>query len=88
MTFKVTRVGDLGEHGAVVITGRDNHYVEGLPIARIGDLVNCPIHGIQQIIASTAPTVFTNNGQNSHVGSIAECGAMIITGSENMYNDI
>lgn len=88
MSFPVTRLGDVGDHGgAVVITGRDNHYVNGLPIARVGDLVDCPIHGVSQIVATTAPTVFTNNGQNSHIGSVAECGAVIVTGSPDMQDD-
>lgn len=87
MSLKVTRIGDVGTHGAVVITGRDNHYVNGLPVARVGDLVNCPLHGVNRIVATTAPTVYTNNGQNSHLGSLTECGAMIITGSDDMYDD-
>lgn len=87
MSIKVTRIGDVGTHGAVVITGRDNHYVNGRQIARLGDIVNCPIHGINRIISTTASAVYTNGGQNSHIGSLCECGAVIITGSDDMYDD-
>lgn len=88
MTFKVTRLTDKASHKAVVITGRDNHFVNNLKIARRGDLVRCPIHGVNPIISNVAPTVQTDKDRNSHLTSRARCGAIIRTGSPDMYDEI
>ena len=53
-------------------------------VARVGDLVSCPIHGVNQIIAACADIVVTTEQKTAHVVAISECGAQIITGSEDV----
>jgi hypothetical protein len=51
-------------------------------------MVNCPIHGVNQIIASNAKVVITTEKKTSHVVSLTKCGAQIITGSEDFKIDV
>ena len=42
----VIRLGDPTSHGGKVVSARATHYkVGGVPVACIGDLCSCPIHG-------------------------------------------
>lgn len=86
---KVTRLGDICDHGAVVITASQTSTVDGIPRARIGDLVACPIpnHGINPIVAQLGSTTTTDGRKQSHVTSITACGAMLVTGSPTQSNE-
>ncbi|RYD54689.1 MAG: PAAR domain-containing protein [Verrucomicrobiaceae bacterium] len=81
-SFKITRVGDNLSHGAVVITGESIRKVEGKKVARRGDLISCPLHGVQPIISTISTPVKTTGPQTSHIASTAACGAILITGSD------
>ena len=57
MSAQIITVGDVGDHGAVVITGSPTSKIRGRAIARLGDLVKCPghypdgrPHGINRIV--------------------------------------
>jgi uncharacterized Zn-binding protein involved in type VI secretion len=57
MARKIIVVGDTSDHGAVVISGSPNDSIDGKPIARLGDKVDCPQkypdgrpHGVNPII--------------------------------------
>ncbi|RYD63765.1 MAG: PAAR domain-containing protein [Verrucomicrobiaceae bacterium] len=79
---KVTRIGDSCSHGATVITGENIRTVDGKKVARRGDLVNCPLHGVNQIISTISGPVDTTTQKTSFLGSVAACGAIILTGSD------
>lgn len=81
MSMKQTRIGDSCTHGAVVITGDGIRITDGSKVARRGDLVACPIHGINPIVTVTTTPLITSSPDTSHIGSVAACGAVIITGS-------
>ena len=81
-SYKITRIGDNCSHGATVITGEDIRHVEGKKVARRGDLVNCPIHGVNEIISVISDPMITNKKETSRLHSIAKCGAIIISGSD------
>lgn len=81
-SYKIARVGDTGSHGATIITGEDIRIVEGKKVARRGDLVNCPIHGVNKIISTVTNPMVTTEKDTAHVQSICECGAIITTGSD------
>lgn len=81
MSMSQTRIGDSCTHGAVVITGDGIRITDGRKVARRGDLVACPIHGINPIVTVTTTPLITSSPDTSHIGSIAACGAVIITGS-------
>lgn len=86
-SYKIARVGDTCTHGATIITGEDIRTVEGKKVARVGDLVNCPIHGVNPIISSYSDPMTTTSKKTAHVRSVAKCGAVIITGSDITYLD-
>jgi uncharacterized Zn-binding protein involved in type VI secretion len=86
--FKRTRVGDAGDHGGSVITGAGTHILNNRKQSRKGDIYNCPEHGPNKIIAKVTTTGDTTDyisekQKVSHVITITECGAKIITGSED-----
>lgn len=71
-------MGDLCTHGAKIITGSDSRLVNGQPVARMGDLVNCPIHGVNPIISVTDNMPFTDGRLTAHQTAQAKCGAIIL----------
>lgn len=83
-TFQTARLGDLLTHGAKVITGQQNVFTNNRPTARLGDLVMCPKHGVNPLIAQLAPSVYSVQQKTAHVTSIAKCGAVIITASPDV----
>ena len=50
MKRRIIVLGDQTDHGGVVITGSSEHTMHGRPIARLGDEVACPLHGINRIV--------------------------------------
>jgi uncharacterized Zn-binding protein involved in type VI secretion len=82
VSFKQSRVGDTGTHGATIIQGSGIRFTDGRKVARRGDLVNCPIHGVNKIISTLTTPLVTENPDTAHVASLCECGAVIITGSD------
>ena len=61
MTRRIILVGDPTDHGGTVISGSTSHTIDGKAIARLGDLVNCPMkypdgspHGINPIVEGEA----------------------------------
>lgn len=80
MTRRIILVGDPTSHRGVVITGSPTASVAGKPIARLGDQVNCPRHGINKIVDGDA---------NYDIDGIAvaleghrtECGSTLIATS-------
>ncbi|TDR28833.1 PAAR domain-containing protein [Hydromonas duriensis] len=80
MAYPVSRLGDTSDHGGTIITA-SNAKAGGVPIARIGDILDCPQHGKNPIVSSI---VISKVGgvPVAHVGSKTECGATITTGCE------
>lgn len=87
MSLKHARVGDSLTHGATLITGSGLRTIEGRKTVRRGDLVNCPEHGVNPIVTTISSPVQTESPQDAHVTSVAQCGAVVITGSDVMYNE-
>lgn len=82
--FPVARIGDTCDHGAVIITGAPSQTANNIPIARMGDLVMCPIHGVNPIVSVLATTSADSQQPFATIGAIASCGAMIVTASPDM----
>ncbi|RKX21422.1 MAG: PAAR domain-containing protein [Candidatus Zixiibacteriota bacterium] len=76
------RLGDMSSHGGVIITGAMRTVVNGMPVARMGDLHTCPIpgHGVTPIVTGSLDTV-TEGMPNARIGDVTACGAVIVTGS-------
>ena len=80
----VARLGDPGSHGGSISTGSSPIYVNSLPVACVGDLYACPIHGPNPI-TSGAPHAFGLGKDVAHVGSQTACGASITAGSPDTF---
>jgi len=84
MSLKFIVVGDSTDHGGKVISGSTLHDVDGKPIARIGDTVDCPLqypggkpHGINKII--TGHSTLSIGGIAAAVENcVTECGCKLI----------
>ena len=76
------RLGDVTNHGGVIITGANRTTVNGKPAARMGDLHVCPLpfHGVTPIVTGSPDTI-TEGKPNARIGDMAGCGAVIVTGS-------
>ncbi|WP_346667140.1 PAAR domain-containing protein [uncultured Desulfovibrio sp.] len=83
----VARVGDTGSHGGSITTGSNSIFVNSKPIARVGDIYNCPEHGPNPIVTG-APYIFGNDVLVAHVGSKTACGAEITSGSPDVFINI
>lgn len=79
---KIATVGSRCTHGAIVITGEKIRTVNGKQVARLGDLVNCPEHGVNKIVSTLSGPLDTTQKKTAFVGSRTECGAVIITGED------
>ncbi|MBI5256111.1 MAG: PAAR domain-containing protein [Burkholderiales bacterium] len=78
MARPVILLGDRHSHGGVVISAAPatDHY--GIPIARMGDRVTCPVpgHGVN-VIASGDPTCIIDGQPVARSGDRTACGAVI-----------
>ncbi len=70
--------GDLCTHGAILLTGSTTRMVNGQPVARLGDLVECPIHGRNAIAIVMAGMPETDGNLTCHANAVATCGAVVL----------
>jgi len=84
MSIPQARLGDSSSHGGTIITAAARTMVNGLPVARMGDLHACPIpgHGVTPIVTGSATTL-TEGQPNARIGDMTACGAVIVAGSPN-----
>ena len=82
MARPLARVRDVSSHGGIVVTGARRTFVNGRPVARMGDLHVCPLpfHGVTRICTGDRST-FVEGRPAARVGDRAACGAAIATGS-------
>ena len=82
---EIARVGDRISHGGEIVTGSNKCEVNNRPVARVGDTVECDIHGTQTIVAGSSNLV-DENRDVARIGDLVSCGAVIVTGSEDTLN--
>ncbi len=82
------RMGDATSHGGLIVTGAMRTFVNGRPVARMGDLHACPIpgHSVNPIVTGSLDT-FTEGRPNARIGDVTACGAVIVTGSLNTLDN-
>ncbi|MCO6538083.1 MAG: PAAR domain-containing protein [Gilliamella sp.] len=76
----VIRLGDPTSHGGNVITASTKTIIKGKPVARVGDLVSCPIpgHGNNPIVEGEAN--FKDEGKPIALdGHKTACGCALIS---------
>lgn len=79
MARDIVRLGDKTTHGGVVVTASPIHTLRGIGIARIGDMVACPVpgHGTNPIVEGCP--VFTIGGRSVALhGHKTACGCSLI----------
>lgn len=80
MSFLIARLGDAISHGGTIVTSASKTKAQGQLIARVGDQVNCAVHGLQTITQGSSK--FICEGSNvAYVGALCSCGATITTGA-------
>lgn len=71
-------VGDTTSHGGTVLSGSSGCLAEGLPVARVGDPVSCPLcKGVFPIVEGAA-SVFETGMNIARHGDKTACGATLI----------
>ena len=73
------RLGDKTDHGGVVVSASPLTIVEGKPVARIGDLVVCPVpgHGACPIVTGDVTSIIDGKPV-ARQGDKTACGASLI----------
>lgn len=80
----VARLGDKGSHGGAIVTAASTIFVNGKPMARVGDMYACPKHGSNPIVTG-ATSVLGEGKLVAYKGSWTACGARIIEGSSDTF---
>jgi uncharacterized Zn-binding protein involved in type VI secretion len=75
----VIRLGDTSDHGGQVITSASRTYYNDKLVARIGDILDCPLHGPNPIVEGSAKQV-VEDSPVAREGDHAACGAALIHG--------
>lgn len=84
MTRRLIKRGDKTSHGGLVITGAEADLLDGQPMARLGDLVDCPQrysdgrpHGVNKIVTATSGLMLGDIPAACE-GDQTECGCELI----------
>lgn len=80
MGTAIARLGDSSTHGGAITTSASKTKCEGALVARVTDILSCPIHGPNPIITGS-PNFPTEQQPTARTGSITQCGASIIGGA-------
>lgn len=75
----VIRLGDPTDHGGAVTQVADTTYkVDGIPVARVGDLCSCPKRGHNNCTIAEGDPEHTVNGiPVAYEGHHTSCGAVL-----------
>jgi uncharacterized Zn-binding protein involved in type VI secretion len=75
----IALVGSATTHGGKIITGSAMDTIDGRAIARRGDLVDCPLHGVNPIIEGD-PATLLDGRPVALEGHRAQCGCRLLAG--------
>ncbi|WP_081436701.1 PAAR domain-containing protein [Burkholderia lata] len=79
MVRQVIVVGDtLAPHGGTVVTGSNTDIVDGKPISRKGDTVECSEHGTQTISEGDGTGMISGSPVALH-GHRVTCGCTLVS---------
>lgn len=82
MALAIVRLGDKTTHGGVVTSASPIHTMRGIGIARMGDMVACPLpgHGSNPIIEGS-PVLSIGGRKVALHGHKSACGCALIASS-------
>lgn len=85
--INVIRLGDETSHGGKVVEVTATHItVEGIAVARVGDLCSCPVKGHDDCkIAEGNPGHVIDGIPVAYDGHKTTCGATLIASTQNFY---
>ena len=82
MSFLIARLGDGISHGGTIISSASKTTANSQLVARVGDQVNCAIHGLQTITQGSS-NLTVEGAKVAYVGALCSCGATIMSGGSN-----
>lgn len=85
----VIRLGDATSHGGKVESASATHFtVDGIAVARVGDVCSCPIKGHDKCtIAESDPTHVIDGIAVAYHGDKTTCGATLFASIGNFSAD-
>ena len=85
----VIRLGDATSHGGKVESVGATHFtVDGIPVARVGDVCSCPLKGHGKCtIAEGDPTHVIDGIAVAYNGHKTTCGATLVASIGNFSAD-
>lgn len=77
MALPIVRLGDLTSHGGSVVTASMTHTIDGIGVARMGDTLACPMHGVNMIVDGESNYLIGERMVALH-GHRGACGCTLI----------
>lgn len=78
----IARLGDNISHGGNITSASSDITIDGLGAARIGDQINCQIHG-PGVITGGSTDILADGRGLARVGDQCSCGATITGGASD-----
>lgn len=76
----IIRMGDTSTHGGAVTTAAQKVLAEGARVARVTDILSCPIHGPNPIVEGSEK-LWAEGQKVARHGDHTACGAALISGA-------
>ena len=73
--------GDRTTHGGFLLATEKGVFSDGHPVAKEGDPVLCPIHGLSKVSRDESSVVYIDGKTVAFAGGEADCGAKILSGN-------
>lgn len=81
----IIRMGDKTSHGGTVISADMTWYIDGKPVARVGDMTVCPRCKDAFPIATGAGDLTSFGQAVARAGDQTACGATLIASQQNAF---
>lgn len=82
----IARLGDTSTHGGAIVTSASKSKCEGALIARHHDILDCPIHGPNEIVEHSSKMKCEGQWVARHNDATA-CGARLISGATISFDE-
>jgi uncharacterized Zn-binding protein involved in type VI secretion len=76
----IARLTDTSTHGGQIVTSAQQTICESKLVARVTDILDCPIHGPNPIVTGSLEYIVEGQ-QCARTTSVTACGAEIIGGA-------
>ncbi|MCX8958662.1 PAAR domain-containing protein [Erwinia psidii] len=86
MSQNAAKKGDTTCHCGVLMSGSENVFINGISAAAVGlSAASCALlHGIAPV-ANGSGSVFINGNRAARIGDATGCGALIVSGSGDVF---